>query len=105
MSIARIVLTTVENRETALRIGRTLVDQRLAACVNIVDHIQSVYRWQGAVHDESEVLLIIKTVAGQVEALREKLHEVHPYEVPEFVVIAPEALSERYLAWLMEESS
>lgn len=105
MSIARIVLTTVGSREIALTIGRTVVDQRLAACVNIVDRIQSIYRWQGAVHDESEVLLIIKTVAGQVDALRERLHELHPYEVPEFVVIAPEALSERYLAWLIEESS
>jgi periplasmic divalent cation tolerance protein len=105
MSQARIILTTVASVDAAETLARSLVEERLAACVNIVDRVQSIYRWKGAVESEKEVLLIIKTVARRVTELEARLHELHPYEVPEFVVLQPESLSEPYLAWLLEETS
>lgn len=104
MSQARIVLTTVVSTDAAVTLARTLVEERLAACVNIVDRIQSIYRWEGSIQQEAEVLLIIKTTAAQCERLRARLDEIHPYEVPEFVAIEPAVVSERYLEWLSAES-
>ena len=104
MSDARIVLTTVVSKDAALTLARTLVEERLAACVNIVDRIQSIYRWQGSIQQEAEVLLLIKTSAAQCDALRARLDEIHPYEVPEFIAIEPETVSKPYLEWLIAES-
>ena len=104
MSDARLVLTTVVSNEAALTLARTLVEERLAACVNVVDRIQSIYRWQGSVEQEAEVLLIIKTSAAQCDALRTRFDEIHPYEVPEFIAIEPAAVSKPYLEWLIAES-
>jgi periplasmic divalent cation tolerance protein len=101
MSSARVVLVTAANREEAERIARTLVEERLAACVNLVSGVHSIYRWQEAVEIAEEVLLLIKTRQEAVDALRRRVHELHSYDVPEFLVLAVEQESEAYLAWIL----
>ena len=104
MTTARIVLTTAVNRGQAERLAHTLVVERLAACVNFVAGVHSIYRWQGAVEAAEEVLLIVKTQQDRIAALRKRLHEMHEqegsYELPEFLVLAPEGGSDAYLAWI-----
>src|SRR5205085_3555368 len=97
-----IVLSTVGTNDNAVALAQTLVDRRLAACVNIVDRISSVYRWQDAVCEEGEKLPIIQTVASKLPELQAAFPELHPYEVPEFVVVRVDSLSEGYGAWLIE---
>ncbi|HEX8616251.1 MAG TPA: divalent-cation tolerance protein CutA [Thermoanaerobaculia bacterium] len=97
-----VVLTTVGPEFDVRALAHALVDARLAACVNIVPRIQSVYRWEGAVHDDAEQLLIIKTADTRLDALRDELFARHPYEVPEFVVLRIEATSGAYGAWLLD---
>ena len=96
-----IVLTTVGTGFDAAALARELVDLRLAACVNIIDRIGSVYRWQGRVEDDVEQMLIIKTVDDQINALREVLFSRHPYDVPEFVVMEIGAIEGPYRDWLI----
>src|SRR5579884_1071106 len=102
MEQARIILSTTSSREEAQCIARSLVDQRLAACVNIMDGISSVYRWQGAVEEAPEILLIIKSSVEKLEALETALHRLHSYEVPEFLVLPVEGGSRAYLEWIRE---
>lgn len=97
---ARVVLTTVASQEEAARLGRILVDERLAACATLIPAVQSIYRWQGAVESAAETLLLLKTDAGHVAALESRLRELHSYEIPEFLVLPVEAGSAPYLAWL-----
>lgn len=97
-----LVLTTVGADFDARALAHTLVEARLAACVNIVDRIHSVYRWEDRVAEEGEQLLLIKTTDARVDALREELFRRHPYDVPEFVVLPIESTSEAYGAWLLE---
>lgn len=97
-----LVLTTVGADFDARALAHTLVEARLAACVNIVERIHSVYRWEDRVADEGEQLLLIKTTDLRVDALREELFRQHPYDVPEFVVLPIESTSEAYGAWLLE---
>ena len=96
-----IVLTTVGAAFDVTALARQLVEQRLAACVNIVPRIESVYRWQGRIETESEQLLLIKTSRERLDALRDALLARHPYEVPEFMVIQPDEIAEPYRAWLV----
>ena len=96
----RIVLTTAANAEEAGQIARALVEERLAACVSQVAGIESVYRWKGEVETAAETLLLIKTGMDQLAALEERLHELHSYETPEFLVLKVEAGSHSYLEWL-----
>lgn len=98
----RIVLTTVDDTDRATALARSLVEEQLAACVNIVPGIRSIYLWHNEIEDEAELLLVIKTTAGLVDALRSRLADLHPYEVPEIVVIEPESVSIPYLNWVME---
>jgi periplasmic divalent cation tolerance protein len=100
MTNARIVLTTVGLLETAEKLAQELVRGRLAACVNIVGPIQSIYRWQQKVEREQEYLLLIKTTAERVAELEPIFKELHPYELAERVEIAIAGGSEAYLAWL-----
>src|SRR5258706_3422222 len=100
-----IVLTTVGVDFDARPIARDLVEQRLAACVNIIPAVTSIYRWQGRVEEEGEQLLVIKTVDANVDALRAALFARHPYEVPEFVVLPIASTSEAYGAWLLESTT
>jgi periplasmic divalent cation tolerance protein len=98
-----IVLSTCSSREEADRIARGLVEERLAACVNIVSGVSSVYRWQGAVQEDAEVLLIIKSRRDLLARLNERLAAMHTYEVPEAIAIPVVDGSEAYLDWLERE--
>lgn len=100
-----LVLTTVGADFDARALAHTLVEARLAACVNIIDRIHSVYRWEGRVADDGEQLLLIKTTDARVDALREELFRLHPYDVPEFVVLPIESVSEAYGSWLLGSTS
>ena len=100
-----LVLTTVGADFDARSLAHTLVEARLAACVNIVERVHSVYRWEERVAEEGEQLLLIKTNSARVDALREELLRVHPYDVPEFVVLSIDGVSEAYGAWLAQNLS
>jgi periplasmic divalent cation tolerance protein len=100
-STFRVVLTTVSSEEEGRRLARALVERRLASCVNVIPNLTSVYRWQGAVEEAAEALLLIKTTQERLPALEAALSELHSYEVPEFLALAPEAGSQAYLAWLL----
>ena len=102
MTDKRIVLTTVGSEDEARKIARHLVEQKLAACVNIVPQIESIYRWQDKVESAREWLLLIKTTAEGFAAVRDAIRELHSYEVPECVVIAVEDGSAEYLEWLAD---
>jgi periplasmic divalent cation tolerance protein len=99
----RICLVTAPDADVAQRIARALVDERLAACVNVVPGVRSIYRWEGAVHDDGELLLIVKTTQALLPALAERLAVLHPYARPELVAIAPSGGSERYFDWVRAE--
>jgi periplasmic divalent cation tolerance protein len=103
-SAARIVFSTAGSREEAERIANGLVEERLAACVNLIPGITSVYRWQGEVETAGEFLLMIKTTLDNLERIEAALRRLHSYEVPEFLVLQPECTSQDYLAWLMEST-
>ena len=96
-----IVLTTTGPGFDAHALARTLVEAKLAACVNIVPRVDSIYQWDGRVVEDIEQLLIIKTTDARVDALRERLFALHSYEVPEFVVLPIAGTSEAYGAWLI----
>jgi periplasmic divalent cation tolerance protein len=97
---ARIVLTTAPGPEEAASLARALVDERLAACATVIPSVQSIYRWQGEVESSTETLLLIKTEADRLPALEARLHELHTYQVPEFLVLEVESGSHAYLEWL-----
>jgi periplasmic divalent cation tolerance protein len=99
-SDARLVLTTFATPEEAARLGRTLVHERLAACATLVPGAQSIFQWKGVVEESIETLMLIKTEAGHVDALEKRLHELHSYETPEFLVLEVDSGSGRYLDWL-----
>mgnify|MGYP001950430392 CR=1 FL=1 len=98
----RVVLTTAPSVEVAEALVRTLVEERLAACGNIVPGLTSIYRWRGEVEREEEVLVILKTEASAVARLVARVAELHPYEVPEALVLPVEAGHGPYLAWVRE---
>jgi periplasmic divalent cation tolerance protein len=97
---ARIVLTTAANPEEAARLGRTLVEERLAACATLIPGVQSIYHWQGQVESATETLLLLKTSPDQLAALEARLRELHSYQTPEFLVLGVEAASQPYQDWL-----
>jgi periplasmic divalent cation tolerance protein len=100
-SAAIVVLMTASNREEATRIAELLIDSRLAACVQILPEIQSVYRWKGEIARDSEALLIAKTTRELFVDLEVKVREVHSYETPEILALDVAAISEPYLKWLV----
>ena len=100
MTDFQIVLSTCADREQAERIAHRLVEQQVAACVNILPGVQSIYRWQGNVESASEVLMVIKTSADLVSEVELTIASLHSYEVPEFLVLPISGGSESYLAWL-----
>ena len=100
-----LILTTTGNESEARKIAQELVGRRLAACVNIIPRIQSVYRWEGKVESAEEFLLLIKTARTRIEELQSAIRELHSYDLPELVVIAMEDGSEKYLNWIAESVS
>lgn len=100
-----VVLSTLPADGDAPRIARTLVEERLAACVNILPAMTSVYRWEEGVEQESEHQLVIKTARAQVPALWERLRDLHPYDVPEFVVLPIVDGNDAYLKWIGDSTS
>jgi periplasmic divalent cation tolerance protein len=102
MTDKRLVLTTCGSLEEGRRIAQAMVERQLAACVNIVPQIESVYRWQGKVETATEWLLVIKTTVGAFDRLRAALSELHSYELPECIEIAIEDGSVAYLGWIGE---
>lgn len=100
----RVAFATAPDEAVALRIARALVEERLAACANLVPGVRSIYRFRGVVEDEREVLLVIKTCADRIEALAERLRALHPYEVPELVVMPTAGGLAPYLDWVRVET-
>lgn len=99
----RAVLTTVPDPETGERLGRTLVEEHLAACANVVPGVISVYRWQGEIERSEEALVILKTTADRVPALQARAVDLHPYDVPEVLALPVGAGHAPYLAWVHRE--
>ncbi|MFZ2024605.1 MAG: divalent-cation tolerance protein CutA [Terracidiphilus sp.] len=99
-SAVRIVVTTVVSPEEGARMGRALVEERLAACATLLTGAQSIYRWQGQIESSAETVLLLKTEMDRLAALDTRLHELHSYQVPEFLVLTVESGSHPYLAWL-----
>ena len=95
-----VVLSTCESTDDAARIARSLVEKHLAACVNIVPGVQSIYHWKGAVEQASEVLMVIKTGRPLLSAVRAEIERLHSYELPEAIALQIVDGSERYLDWL-----
>jgi len=100
MTDKKLVLTTAGSKEEARKIARALVERRLAACVNMVPQIESIYRWEGKVEDAQEWLLVIKTTGPAFERVRDVIKELHSYEVPECICISIENGSPDYLKWI-----
>jgi periplasmic divalent cation tolerance protein len=100
MTEALLVLCTAPTAEVAAGLARALVEARLAACGNVLPGLRSIYRWQGRVEDQPEVLLLLKTTRASFPALRDELLRRHPYEVPEVLALPIEAGSAPYLEWL-----
>jgi periplasmic divalent cation tolerance protein len=102
---ARVVLNTTATAEEAERLASVLVEERLAACVSLIPSVRSIYRWQGKVEDSTETMLLIKTSVEQLAALEARIHALHSYETPEFLVLPVESGSAAYLDWLMASLS
>jgi periplasmic divalent cation tolerance protein len=100
-----LVLTTFPADGDADTLAATLVEERLAACVNILPPMRSVYRWQGKVETADERQLLIKTSPGRMRALEKRVKELHPYEVPEFLAVAIDKTAKDYLSWLIDSTS
>lgn len=101
VSEIRIVLCTFPDAASARQIGTVLVEKQLAACVNLLPGVESVYRWQGEVETAAEVLGVFKTSAAVFPDFERTLAEMHPYEVPEIVALEPVAVAASYAAWLL----
>jgi len=97
-----VVFITASTEEEAVKIARALVESRLAACVNIVKDIRSIYRWQGKIEDEKEVLMIVKSQRKHFATLSEKVKKMHSYQVPEIIAFPIIEGLENYLKWLRE---
>lgn len=97
---AALVLTTIAADADGAALARTLVDERLAACVNVLPAMTSVYRWKGQVEQDREQQMVIKTTMDRLPALEARVRELHAYELPEFLVIAADDGAAAYLAWL-----
>jgi periplasmic divalent cation tolerance protein len=100
MTNACVVLTTAGSADEARKIAQALVERRLAACVNIVPQIQSIYQWQGKIETASEWLLVIKTVDSAFEGVRATIEALHSYEIPECIMLTVNEGDQEYLGWI-----
>ena len=96
----QLVLCTVPDRECAEQIAEALVAEQLAACVNIIPGIASVYRWKGGMEKDEELLLLIKTSQGMYESLEQRIRALHPYELPEIIAVSIQAGQKDYIKWI-----
>lgn len=104
-SDAIVVLTTVSNDDEAVTLVKALLERRLIACGTLVPGARSIYRWQGKISDEREVLLLLKTRSARVEPLQAAFKELHPYKVPELLALSVDTGLEKYLEWINGETS
>lgn len=104
MTLVRILFSTLDSEEKAREIAHQLVQERLAACVNIVPNVTSVYKWKGAIERTTECLLVMKTADDRVEQLTQRIKELHPYEVPEIISFSVEHGHPPYLDWVVAET-
>lgn len=102
MTDAILVMVTAPTADKAAELARTLVEEGLAACGNVVPGLRSIYRWEGKVHDEPEALLLLKTRASHFEALRARVVEVHPYQCPEVLRLDVAEGHAPYLQWIRD---
>jgi periplasmic divalent cation tolerance protein len=100
-----LILTNLPDQQSANALARRLLEQGLAACVNIMPPVQSIYRWQGVIEEATEVSVMIKTTVARYDALQQAIMAVHPYEVPEIIAIPIRAGLPAYLDWLQKETS
>ncbi len=100
-----LILTTMPDDDRADALARVLVDERLASCVNVHAPMVSTYRWKGGVERETERQLIIKTTRARIPELETRLHALHPYELPEFLIVPIDGGSDAYLEWVSSETS
>lgn len=105
MSQLVIILTTMPDDDRAHTIAQTLVDEHLAACVNVHAPMTSIYRWKGQVERERERQLVIKTTISRVSQIEQRLRELHPYELPELLVVAVDGGSDGYVRWVEGEAT
>jgi periplasmic divalent cation tolerance protein len=105
MSELRVLVTTFPSAEKAESVAQQLVQQRLAACVNLLPGVKSIYSWKGELCSDTEVMALIKTNAAGASALMAALAELHPYEVPEMLLLTPEQVSASYEAWVLGHCS
>ncbi|HXC62488.1 MAG TPA: divalent-cation tolerance protein CutA [Nitrospiria bacterium] len=99
---AVVIFVTTSSSAEAGKIGRVLVEEKLAACANIVPLVRSIYRWQGKICDESEALMVLKTRSGQIQKIIKRVRSLHSYTVPEIIVLPISAGSKDYLRWIFE---
>lgn len=102
---AIVVLTTVASDEEAVKLVRTLLERRLIACGTLFPGARSLYRWQGKIADEREVIVMLKTRSARIESLKAAFDELHPYKVPELLALSVEAGTEKYLEWINAETT
>ncbi|BDC19928.1 divalent-cation tolerance protein CutA [Acidianus sp. HS-5] len=99
---AILVLTTISGLESGKKLAKTLVEERLAACVNIVPYVKSTYRWEGKVVEDDESLLVIKTDSSVKDKIIKRIKELHPYELPEIITLDVTGGLENYLNWIKD---
>jgi periplasmic divalent cation tolerance protein len=99
-----IVFCTIDDASKAAEIARTLIEEKLAPCANIIPTVRSIYRWKGTIHDEGESLIVIKTQKSLFHRLEKKIRSLHPYEVPEIIAFDMTDAGDDYLEWLFENT-
>ena len=104
MPNAQIALCTIDGPEKAQALVRALLERRCIACANLVSGVESMYWWEGKIESAAEVLMIFKTTADQVDALKAAIAKLHPYDTPELIVLPITAGLEKYLAWIEKET-
>jgi periplasmic divalent cation tolerance protein len=104
MTPVRIVFCTIDSADAARKLARRLVQDRLAACVNIIENVTSVYKWEGRIEEDAELLLVIKTQDSRLQELMDRISEIHPYDVPEILSWPVQKGSKAYLEWVVAET-
>ncbi len=102
MTETRVVLVSAPSADKAAEIARILVEEKLAACGNVVPGVRSIYRWEGKLCDDAEALLVLKVPAARVQQLSDRVVQLHPYDVPEVVALRIEGGNERYIDWIVQ---